>query len=176
MKMLRGMVVTSLVGVATLAGAALAETKVEVQKVHLCCGQCVKGVATALKGTEGAKAVCDQKKGTVTITADDDSTAQKALDALATAGYHGETGSTTLVIKKETNVPTGKVKSITLSNLHNCCRSCSVAIKKAVGGVGGVSGDTVKAKTADFEVTGDFTPAEVVDALNAAGFHVQIKK
>lgn len=175
MNVLRGMVAAGVVGLATLAGAAFAETKVELKGVHLCCGACVKGVATALKGMDGVKAACDRENRTVTITAADDAAAQKALDALAAAGYHGETGSQALVIKKETNVPAGKVKSLSLSNLHNCCRSCNVAIKEAVKGVNGVTGDTAKAKTANFEVTGDFDPAKVVEALNAAGFHVQVK-
>ena len=175
MRALRGMVAAGLVGVVTLAGAALAETKVEVKKVHLCCGACVKGVAAALKGVEGVKGVCDREAKTVTLTATDDPAAQKALDALAAAGYHGETGNAALVIKKETNVPGGKVKSLSLANLHNCCGACAKAIKNTVKSVDGVSGDTVKARGPNFEVTGDFDAAKVVEALNAAGFHVQIK-
>lgn len=175
MNRLRAVVMMSAVGLATVAGAALAETKVEVKGVHLCCKACVNGVAKALTGVEGVKAACDQKAKTVTLTAADDAAAQRGLDALAAAGYHGDTGSTALIIKKETNVPSGKVKSITLSNLHNCCGACNKAIKSAVKSVDGVTGDTAKAKTANFEVTGDFDPAKVVEALNAAGFHVQVK-
>ena len=66
--------------VVVLSAASPAETKVEVKGVHLCCGACVKGVATALKGVDGASAACDQKAGTVTITASSEATAQKALD------------------------------------------------------------------------------------------------
>ena len=155
--------------------AALAETKVELKKVHLCCGACVKGVGAALKGIEGVKPACDREKGTVTLTATDDAAAQKALDALAAAGYHGDTGSSSLAIKDEPNVPKGKVQSLSLTNSHNCCGSCCKAIKASVKKVAGVSGDTAKPKTANFTVTGDFDAAEVVKALNAAGFHVQVK-
>ncbi len=35
-----------------LGAAVLAETKVEVKGVHLCCPACVKGVGAALKGVE----------------------------------------------------------------------------------------------------------------------------
>ena len=74
------------------------------------------------------------------------------------------------------NLPAGKVKSLSLSNSHNCCKACGNAIKKAVGGVAGVSGDTVQPKKADFEVTGDFDAAAVVKSLNDAGFQVTVKE
>jgi mercuric ion binding protein len=163
-----------LLALATTA-LALAETKVEIKGVHLCCGACVKGVAAALKGVEGVTPKCDQKAGTVTLTAADEAAAQKGLDALADAGYFGDTGSTTLVLKPAAGVPPGKVAKLSLSNTHNCCRSCNVAIQKAVRSVDGVKGDTAKPKTADFDVTGDFEAAAVVKALNAAGFQVKVK-
>jgi mercuric ion binding protein len=165
-------------GLMVLTGTAfaLAETKVEVSKVHLCCGACVKGVGAALKGVEGVTPKCDQKAGTVTLTAKDDASAQKALDALGAAGYFGDTGSTTLTIKPAAGVPSGKVKSLKLSNFHNCCQRCCATIKTAVKAVDGVKGDTAKPKTANFEVTGDFDAAAVVKALNDAGFQVSVEK
>ena len=36
--------------------------------------------------------------------------------------------------------------------------------------------DTAKPKESSFEVTGDFDAAELVKALNAAGFHAKIEK
>jgi copper chaperone CopZ len=175
MRLFLGMVATSLLGLSSVGSVARAETKVEIKGVHLCCGACEKGVATALKGLDGVTQVSDRKAKTVTLTASNDEAAQKAIDALATAGYHGTIDGGALSIKQEPNVPAGKVKSLALTNLHNCCGACGNAIKKAVKTVAGVSGDTVKPKQADFEVTGDFDAAEVVKALNAAGFHVQIK-
>lgn len=157
-----------------LGGAALSETKVEVKKVHLCCPACVKGVGAALKGMEGVKPTCDQENGTISIVAPDDQAAQKMLDALAAAGYHGEVGSSALVYKKE-NVPAGKVKSLSVTGIHNCCRSCNTSIKEAVKKVSGVTGDTAAPRQTAFEVTGDFDAAELVKALNAAGFHVRVK-
>lgn len=160
----------------SLGAAAAAETKVEVKGVHLCCGACVKGVATALKGVDGASAACDQDAGTVTITATGETTAQKALDALTKAGYFGTIDAKGLTIKPVSGVPSGNVKAINLTNSHNCCRSCSNAIQKAVKSVPGVSGNTVKPKQADFEVTGDFDAAALIKALNDAGFQVQVKE
>ena len=159
----------------SLGAAASAETKVEMKGVHLCCGACVKGVTTALKGVDGASAVCNQDNGTVTITANDEATAQKALDAVTGAGYFGTIDAEGLKIKPATGVPAGQVKSISLTNSHNCCGACSKAIQKAAKSVPGVTGDTVQPKKPDFEVTGDFDAAALVKALNAAGFQVKVK-
>lgn len=171
-----GMVLASAGALAVVGAAALAETKVEVKGVHLCCGACVKGVATALKGIDGVKPACDRENKTVTITASDDATAQKALDALFAAGYFGTVDAKGFTVHPVSNLPAGKVKSVSLSNSHNCCKACSNALKKAVTSVSGVSGETVQPKKADFEVTGDFEAAAVVKALNDAGFQVKVKE
>jgi periplasmic mercuric ion binding protein len=165
----------SLCGLLVLAATARAETKVEVKGVHLCCPACVKAVGMILKDA-GVMGKCDQKAGTVTITAGDDKAAQKALDALAAGGFYGDTGSKELTFKEDSGAPTGKVKTLTLTGVHNCCGSCTKAIKDTVKKVDGVKGDTAKAKMDTFEVTGDFDAGALVKALNAAGFHVTVKK
>jgi copper chaperone CopZ len=159
-----------------LANAAQAETKVELKGVHLCCPACTKTVAETLKKVEGAQGKCDQKAKTVTITAKDDETAQKALDALAAAGFHGDTGNKDLAIKDDSGATKGKVKSLTITGVHNCCNACCKAIKTTVGKVSGVTGDTAKPKEDTFDVTGEFDAAELVKALHDAGFHVKVKK
>jgi copper chaperone CopZ len=175
MRVKLGMLLAGASALLVVGAAALAETKVEVKGVHLCCGACVKGVATALKGIDGVKPACDRDNRTVTITAPDEATAQKALDALADAGYFGTVETKGFMLKPASNVPSGKVKSLSLSNSHNCCKQCCVAIKKAVKEAAGVTGDTAQPKKADFEVTGDFEAAAVIKALNDAGFQVQVK-
>jgi copper chaperone CopZ len=170
-----GMVLAGCSSLLVLGAAALAETKVEVKGVHLCCGACVKGVNTALKGMDGVTHVADRASGTVTLTARDEASAQKALDALADAGYYGETESKGPAIKPASGLPEGKVKSLSLAGTHNCCKSCTNAIKKAVKTVPGVTGDTVQPKVDSFEVTGDFDAAAVLKALNDAGFNFQVK-
>jgi copper chaperone CopZ len=170
-----GMVLAGVSAMAVVGAAALAETKVEIKGVHLCCGACVKGVATALKGIDGVKPACDRENRTVTITANDEATAQKALDALSDAGYFGTVETKGFTLKPVSNQPSGKVKSLSLSNAHNCCKQCCVAIKKAVKEASGVTGDTAQPKQADFDVTGEFEAAAVVKALNDAGFQVQVK-
>jgi copper chaperone CopZ len=159
-----------------LVGSARAETKVELKGVHLCCPACAKAAGDILKGVEGVKGACDVKAKTVTITATDEKAAQKALEALAAGGFHGESDNKDLAMKEDSGAPQGKVKSLTLTGAHNCCGACCKAIKSTVKKVSGVTDDTAKPKANTFTVSGDFDAAEVVKALNAAGFHVKVKE
>jgi mercuric ion binding protein len=169
-----GLVLLSAAGM--LGAVALAETKVEIADVHLCCPLCVKGVGAALKDVKGVTGVCDQKAKTVTITADDDATAQKGIEALAAAGYHGRLETKAVHFPRDSGATKGKVSSLTLTGIHNCCGACNKAIKAAVKKVTGVTGDTAKPKEDTFEVTGDYEATELIRELHAAGFHVKVKK
>jgi periplasmic mercuric ion binding protein len=155
--------------------AARAETKIELKGTHLCCGACVRDANAILKGVEGVTGKADQKTKTITISAKDDATAQKAVDALAAGGFHGDTGSKTVTVKEDSGVKKGKVKSLTVTDVHNCCGACTSGIKAALKKVEGVAGDTVKNKATTFEVTGDFDAEAVIKALNDAGFHAKVK-
>jgi mercuric ion binding protein len=157
-------------------GASGADTTVELKGTHLCCPQCVRAVDEILKKVDGVTGKCDQKAGTVTLTAKDTATAQKALDALAAGGFHGTTDNKDVKIKDDSGVAKGKVKTLALEGVHNCCGACNKAIVAAVGKVAGVTGNTAKPKTDTFEVTGEFDAEELVKALNAAGYHVKVKK
>jgi copper chaperone CopZ len=171
----RGVLLAGLCGLLALAGTVRAETKVEVKGVHLCCPACVKAVAGILGKVDGVKGKCDRENKTVTIIAPDEQTARKALDALAAGGFHGDTGDPNLAIKDDSSSPKGKVKSLSVRGVHNCCGACCKAIKATLKKVNGVTGDTAVPKKNSFEVTGDFDAAELVKALNDAGFHVKIK-
>jgi copper chaperone CopZ len=166
------------VAVLALAGVGRAadDIKVELKGTHLCCGQCVTAAAGILKKVDGVTGKCDQKAGTITITAKDADAAKKALEALAAGGFHGDTGNKDLAIKDDSGVEKGKVKTLTLTGVHDCCRGCNDKIKAALKKVDGVEKDTAKAKAESFDVTGDFDAAAVVKALNDAGFHVKVKK
>jgi copper chaperone CopZ len=73
-------------------------------------------------------------------------------------------------------VTKGKVEKLTLTGVHNCCGRCTNQLKDALKKVDGVKADTAKAKNDTFEVTGNFDAEELVKALNAAGYHVKVKK
>jgi len=167
---------SGLVAMLVLGTSARAETTVELKGVHLCCPACVGAVGTIVKKVEGVKAACDRESKTVTLTAADAKTVQKAVDALAAGGFQGESNNKDVAVQDDSGVTPGKVKSLTVSGVHNCCGQCTGAIKATLKKVEGVTGDTVKAKTTTFEVTGDFDAPAVVKALNAAGFHVKVKK
>lgn len=173
--MTRLLFLATMIGLLSLSSEARADTKVELKGVHLCCGACVKAVGGILKDA-GVKGKCDQKAKTVTIEAADEKAAAKALEALAAGGFHGETGDKALTIKDDSGAEKGKVKELTITGAHNCCPACCKALKDVVKKVDGVKEETVKPKETEFTVKGDFDAAELVKALNAAGFHVKVKK
>ena len=176
MKLSRLLPLASVALVLFWTGAIRAETKVELKGVHLCCGQCISTVGKVLKGVDGVTdAKCDKDNKTVTFNAKDADTAKKALKALANAGFSGDAGKD-LALKDDSGAPKGKVKTITLTGVHNCCGMCNGALQKAIKSVDGVKDNTAKAKEKTFEVTGDFDAQALIKALNEAGFHVKVKK
>jgi copper chaperone CopZ len=150
------------------------ETQVQLKGVHLCRGGCVDAVVGAVEGVPGAAAQCDMENRTVTLTAKDDAAARKALDAIADAGLHGETGDKHLAMKVERNVPAGKVQRLKIMGIHNCCQPCYQAIEDAIDSVEGVTSDTAEPGKTTFEVSGNFHAAALLEALNAAGFHAKV--
>lgn len=157
-----------------LVGMAAPESKVEVKNVHICCGACEKAVGKILDEA-GVKGTCDKKTKTISFTAADEKAAQKALDALAAGGFHGDTGSKELAIKDDSGAKEGKVTSATVKGFHNCCPACCKAIKAVLGKVEGVESEDTKPKETSCTVKGNFDPAKLVKALNDAGFHATIE-
>src|SRR5688500_12667460 len=107
-----------------LCVVAQAETKVTVSGTHLCCPQCVTIVGSTLKDIAGVKAECRQKDKTIAITADINESAQKAIDALAAAGFYGKLDNK-FVKYKDIAVPSGNVTKVEVSGVHNCCGMCA---------------------------------------------------
>lgn len=161
--------------VAAICGTAVADTKVEIKKTHVCCGACEKAVASVLDKA-GVKGSADQATGTITFTASDEKAAQKVVDDLAAAGFHGDTGQKAVTVKDDSGVKEGKVSSLTLTGVHNCCGACTKAIKEALKKVDGVTSDDTKAKSETITITGNFDGKAAVKALNDAGFHAVVPK
>jgi copper chaperone CopZ len=174
--MLRWMMLSCLCSLLAWVGPARAETKVELKNVHICCGRCATVIGDILSKVDGVTGTCDQKKKTVTITASDEKAARKALSALAAGGFHGDTADKKLALKDDSGAAKGKVQKLSVTGIHNCCQACCKAIKATVKKVDGVTEDTAKPKVNSFEVRGDFDAAELVKALNDAGFHVKVTK
>jgi mercuric ion binding protein len=159
------------------AGPARAAEKVVLKSVHMCCDGCAEEVAAIVGKVEGVSGVSTDKEArTAAFTAADAKSAQKALDALATGGFHGDPGEGKgYAFKDDSGVKPGTVKALTVTGFHNSCGGCVKSLREAVKDVKGVSGVGAKAKVSTAEVTGEFDAAELVKALNKAGFHVKVQ-
>src|SRR5262245_35419300 len=162
--MRRFIALIGVVGLLLIGRTGAAETKVTISETHLCCGQCLRAVDTTLKDMAGVKFKSDQGAKTIEITAENDAAAQKAVDALADAGFYGKLDNQAIKFKPVTTGDAA-VEKLQVSGVHNCCGQCTNAIKKAVTGVSGVTGTDVKARENGFSVEGKFKPGDVVKAL-----------
>ncbi|MDB6057011.1 MAG: hypothetical protein JWO95_855 [Verrucomicrobiales bacterium] len=160
---------------ALLISVNAAET-VTLNNVHLCCDKCVKGVDTAVGHVSGASAVSDKAASTVTLTAADKATLQKAVNAITKAGYFGESSDASVKVSSKTGAKDAKVQSMKVSGVHLCCAKCVKAVNAAVSKAPGVTGNTASKDASSFEVTGDFSPKDVFAELNKAGLTGKVAK
>jgi copper chaperone CopZ len=154
-----------------LTSWSAAESTVTITKTHLCCGNCVKGADKAVSTVAGATSNCDKDAQTITITAPDAATAQKAVDALAAAGYYGKAEGAKMV--DDSGAKPGKVDTVDISGIHNCCNKCTTAINDTITKAGATG--TAPSKATKFTVTGPVEQTKLVEAFNDAGFSVKVK-
>ena len=168
-------IITSLFVVAAFSVASTTVTAdtVKLSGVHLCCKSCVKGVEKALSKSAGVTKEIDKDAGSVTL-AGSEADLKKALGALSRGGYSGESNGKLKV--PTAKAPSGKVKSAKIDGVHLCCGGCTKSVKKALASVDGVTGDTVANKAKSFNVTGNFEPQAVLNALAKAGFSGRVGK
>ena len=166
---------TSIIAITLAATASAAEVQITLGGVHNCCNTCTKDIEKAVDKLRDTKVAA--KGGTVTLTCKTKAEAKKAVDALFDAGYYGtiEGGEVSVKAASPGAGADKKVKSATVSGVHNCCDKCRAAIRDAVKAVPGVEDADVVAKNSTFKVTGDFTKGEVIAALNKAGFAPTVK-
>jgi mercuric ion binding protein len=155
--------------------AAQAELTVTISEMHLCCPGCTKAVEKAVAELEGCKCTTSQDEGTTVLACTDAKAAQKALDAVAAAGFVGKL-DTEEVKFAEVKTPEGKVKRLEIYEVHNCCGACTKAIKEALAEVEGVVADTCKAKETAFVIEGDFSAKDAIAAMAKAGFYCSLEK
>jgi copper chaperone CopZ len=151
---------------------AQAEVTVTLQGVHNCCKSCTNGITKAVTSVKEVTAAADGT--TVTITAKSKSSAKKAVDALMAAGYYG-TGADVQKSSLSNSAATKKLTEATVSGAHLCCQKCANAMADAVKSVPGVTEHTVASKASTFTVKGEFTEADLIAAMNKAGFHGAVK-
>jgi periplasmic mercuric ion binding protein len=160
-----------LIAVVAFAVTASAET-VKLSGVHLCCKGCVRGVEGPAKKA-GVKVAVDQKAKTVTLEGSL-AALKKALAAIGDAGYTGKADGNLKV--PALKAAKGKVASAKIAGVHLCCGSCVKAVNKALKGVPGVKANTAAKRTDVFEVTGNFEPQAVLNALAKAGLSARVGK
>ncbi len=152
---------------------AQAETTVTLTGVHNCCKSCTNGI---VKATAGIKDVTVMAEGrTVTITAKSKNNAKKAVEAIMTAGYYGTSDDAEKASVGASSSASKKLTEATVNGAHLCCQKCANAMADAVKSVPGVSEHTVASKASSFTVKGDFTEADLIAAMNKAGFHGTVK-
>lgn len=159
--------------VAAGAVSRAADYTVTLSDVHLCCSSCVKDAQKAVSSVTGSSAAADKDAQTVTVTASDEDTAQKAVDALVGAGFYGKPSDPAIHLI-QSSVPAGTVSSLTVNDVHLCCNGCVKAVNKAVAAVSGVTGTTAAKDADSFQITGNFDAKAAIDALNAAGFPAKV--
>ena len=151
------------------SAAVAADTNVTLSNVHLCCGKCITGAEAALKPVTGAKADISAPDKTITITAPDKATAQKAVDALVAAGYFGKSSDDSVKLDASTGATEEKVKTLEVSGVHLCCGSCVTAVNAVADKVPGITGKTIKPNAKTISFTGDFSSKAFFDELQKAG-------
>ncbi|MGZ4965089.1 MAG: hypothetical protein ACXWC8_21245, partial [Limisphaerales bacterium] len=113
---------------ALLVSVRAADSSITLSNVHLCCDKCVKGVDSAVSRVSGANAACDKAAGTVTLTASDKATLQKAVKAIIAAGYFGESSDASIKMSNKTGAKDAKVQLLKVSGVHLCCAKCVKAV------------------------------------------------
>jgi copper chaperone CopZ len=153
-----------------------AECTTKISGVHLCCKSCVTGVEDAVGKVQGVKTEVDQDSGTVTLSAADAGTVQKAADALVAGGYFGKSSLESIKLDPKSGASGKKVTSLKLEGAHLCCGKCVKAVDKAVASVSGAKAHTATKGAKSFEVTGDFNDKELVSALQKEGLSTKVAK
>lgn len=159
-------------GAVLLAGSSMvaeAGETVRLKGVHLCCGSCVKGVEKAVAKLEGCKVTADKSTGDVQIEANDLATAKKAVAAIGKAGYYGKSDRKDISIPNKASKE--KVEQVTVKGLHLCCGKCVKGLQAALDKCSGVKANTAETKAETFQVSGHFSKADLVQALQEAGFN-----
>ncbi len=164
--------VSSLAAVAFVAIAADAPVKnftVTLSDAHVCCHTCVDRAAAAVASLKGVTADADIDKKTIVVTAPDQATAQKAVDALTAGGFFGKSSDAAIKVDATTGATDTKVSSLEVKNLHLCCGSCVKAVNAILADVPGYKANDAKQKATSFTITGDFKPTDVFAAFQKAG-------
>ncbi len=168
----------TLLSLLAVAATVRAETTLTLNGVHNCCKGCANGIIKAAADFKDVTVTPEGKK--VTITTKKKSDAKKVAEAIIGAGYfgviEGDEPATKSTSKPATAAkPEAKLTKATVSGVHLCCQKCATAATDAVKSVAGVTKYEIVSKAESFTVEGEFAKADLVAALNSAGFAGDIK-
>jgi copper chaperone CopZ len=169
-------VLASLTCVLAWTVQARAESKIEIKQLHMCCDGCAEEVENILKKVDGlTDIIVTRKTRTAVFSTTSTAVAQKAVDALAADGFHGQVNNSSIAFKADSGVKKEKVTSLTVTGFHNTCPGCVKSFRVALKKVEGVTGDDCKPNVTTCTIKGNFDAAALVEALNKEGFHVKVK-
>jgi copper chaperone CopZ len=157
------------------ASAAHADATVTITDMHVCCKGCSSAIEKAAAKVPGVKCVASEENESTVLTAESKATLQKAVDELCKAGFCGKPDDKEIKIAA-IKTPDGKVQSLEIAHVHNCCGKCTDAMKAALADVKGIQSTTLQPKKTSFTIEGDFSAADAVKALEAAGFYPALKE
>lgn len=151
------------------------EVTVTLSGVHLCCGDCVDAVVAAKDHDKVAvdpavEITASRSDGTVTVKAPSGKAAQTALRAILSSGFYGISDNEAVKIPelKEDDFTSD---TMSVRDVHLCCRGCVRDFNDAVESVEGVKDFEAKAGSTRVTIKGEgFKPYEVMKALREAGF------
>jgi copper chaperone CopZ len=158
-----------------LMAAETVPVTVTITEMHLCCKGCTSAVDKAVAKVPGVTSKTNQDEQSTVLTASNPKDLQKAIDEIAAAGFCGKVDNADVAFKPIEFKEGENVRKLEVAHVHNCCKMCTDAIKGAVESVPGVKSNTVKNKEVSFVVEGDFSPTEVVKAIEDAGFYPMLK-
>jgi copper chaperone CopZ len=154
----------------TLTLRAADRVAIPIERVHICCDECVEGVRTAVTSAGATDLLSDQDTSRLVIFAPDTATGRKAVKAMVDAGYFGRSRNPEVPVTADTGAKDAIVKSTAIEGVHLCCSSCVEQAKGALVAVPGVKSVEASTHQATIQVRGEFNEKAALDALLDVGF------
>lgn len=149
------------------------ETEVTLSGAHLCCGGCKSSVEDAVEGLDDIE--LSMSGDNITVKGKSGRDVQKAIDAIAIAGFYGESDNEDVMIPAGGASDTA-ADSVTVSDVHLCCGKCVRAIDAVVKAVDGAESHTAENDASSFTISGKgIKPSAILAALRAEGMNGTVK-
>jgi periplasmic mercuric ion binding protein len=142
---------------------------VPIERVHLCCDECVEGVRSAVTAAGATHMIADQDTSRLVLFAPDTTAAQKAVKAMVDAGYFGRSRNPAVPVTADTGARDATVKNTEVEGVHLCCSSCVEQAKGALVAVPGVTSVAAATNGTTIQVKGEFNEKAALDALLDVG-------